>query len=373
MAENIPFKNYYGPDLTQFLADRIVAIYPPFPAAEFRQKVVTQLDALELKGRVIMMTRELRAALPPDYPTALNILLQVLGDTLPDDGGMFNHGFWVGPIAQFVEDFGHDHPDISLDALPEITKRFTGEFAIRPYLTRYPAKTLARCQQWALDPNPHVRRMVSEGTRTRLPWGPRLLQFVVNPAPVLALLELLKDDPALYVRKSVANNLNDLTKDHPDLILAVLARWNEGASDERRWMIKHALRTLIKQGHPGALAILGVGDGADLKITRFDITPAQIRLGESVKMTAVLENQGEEAVDVVMDYVVHHVKKNGASSPKVFKWLTRTLQPGQAVTVQKSHGVKPVTTRVYYGGRHVVELQVNGRVLASGEFGLVVE
>ncbi len=370
MTESTAFKNMINAEVAQYIADKLVMVHPPFPAAEFMQKVVAQLDALELKARISMMAKELRAALPADYPTAVAILMQAMCSNLPNPRPTMEQGFSIAPMAQFVEDFGHDHPDISLDALPEITKRFTGEFAIRPYLTRYPAKTLARCQQWALDPNEHIRRMVSEGTRTRLPWGPRLLQFVVNPAPVLALLELLKDDPALYVRKSVANNLNDLSKDHPDLVLSVLARWNEGASDERRWIIKHALRTLIKQGHPAALAILGVGDGADLKITRFDITPAQIQLGESVKMTAVLENQGDEAVDVVMDYVVHHVKKNGASSPKVFKWLTRTLEAGQSVTVQKSHGVKPVTTRVYYGGRHVVELQVNGRVLASGEFGL---
>lgn len=373
MTDSNAFKNMINAEVAQYLADKLVMVHPPFPAATFMQKVVAQLDALELKARISMMAQELRAALPADYPTATAILMQAMCSTAPNANPNLEGGFSIAPIAQFVEDFGHDHPDVSLDALPEITKRFTSEFAIRPYLMRYPEKTLARCHQWALDPNPHVRRMVSEGTRTRLPWGPRLLQFIVNPMPVLALLEMLKDDPELYVRKSVANNLNDLTKDHPDLILSVLAGWNEGASDERRWIVKHALRTLIKQGHPAAFAILGVGDGADLAITRFEITPAQIRLGESVKMTAVLENQGEEAVDVVMDYVVHHVKKNGGSSPKVFKWMTRTLAPGQVVTVQKSHGVKPVSTRVYYGGRHVVELQVNGRVLASGEFGLVVE
>ncbi|GIK66165.1 MAG: hypothetical protein BroJett018_39590 [Chloroflexota bacterium] len=373
MTESTAFKNMINAEVAQYIADKLVIVHPPFPAAEFMQKVVAQLDALELKARISMMANELRATLPADYPTAAAILMQAMCSTPPNAKPHLEGGFSIAPIAQFVEDFGLDHPDVSLDTLPEITKRFTSEFAIRPYLMRYPAKTLARCQQWAVDPNPHVRRMVSEGTRTRLPWGPRLPQFISDPAPVLALLEMLKDDPALYVRKSVANNLNDLTKDHPDLILSVLARWNEGASDERRWIIKHALRTLIKQGHPAALAILGVGDGADLHISRFDIAPTQIRLGEAVKMTAVLENQGDEAVDVVMDYVVHHVKKNGGSSPKVFKWLTRTLQPGQTLTVQKSHGVKPVTTRVYYGGRHVVELQVNGRVLASGAFGLEVE
>lgn len=373
MTESTAFKNMINAEVAQYIADKLVIVHPPFPAAEFMQKVVAQLDALELKARISMMAKELRATLPADYPTAVAILINAMCSTPPNPKPTMEGGFSIAPIAQFVEDFGLDHPDVSLDTLPEITKRFTSEFAIRPYLMRYPEKTLARCQQWAVDPNPHVRRMVSEGTRTRLPWGPRLPQFISDPAPVLALLEMLKDDPALYVRKSVANNLNDLTKDHPELILTVLARWNEGASDERRWIIKHALRTLIKQGHPAALAILGVGDGADLHISRFDIAPNQIRLGEAVKMTAVLENQGEVAVDVVMDYVVHHVKKNGGSSPKVFKWLTRTLQPGQTLTVQKSHGVKPVTTRVYYGGRHVVELQVNGRVLASGAFGLEVE
>jgi 3-methyladenine DNA glycosylase AlkC len=170
-------------------------------------------------------------------------------------------------LCAFVAEYGLAHRDLSLRALKEMTKRFSAEFAIRPFLDREPAAVVAVLADWALDPHPQVRRLVSEGTRPRLPWGMRLPKFVADPRPVLTLLELLKEDPELFVRRSVANNLNDIAKDNPDLVVATLRRWKASRSPETKWLVKHALRTLIKQGHPDALGLLGYGHGAAVQVT----------------------------------------------------------------------------------------------------------
>lgn len=268
-APSTAFKNYYNVALVQTLAARICAVKPDFPAEDFVAFAAERIEPLELKARVATIAEGLRRFLPEAYPEALRIILAILGEELPAEGGMFNEGFHILPLATFVEYYGLDDFELSMRALYEITKRFSSEFAVRPYLVRYPEKTLDWLKQHLNDPNQHVRRWISEGTRPRLPWGMQLPAFIKDPSPTLALLERLKDDPSPYVRKSVANHLNDITKDNPQRVLETVDRWMQDASPERRWVINHALRTLVKKGDARALALLGFAQTSAVQVEQF--------------------------------------------------------------------------------------------------------
>lgn len=372
MDEAQPFKHYYGVELAQRLAADIQPAYPAFPAEQFITDVATGVEPLELKARVALISERLQAYLPADYLEALVILRATLGPEIVGEAGMFNEGYYVMPIAQFVESYGLEHFEVSMEMLYEITKRFSSEFAIRPYIERYPEETLTRLHAWTQDPNQHVRRLVSEGTRTRLPWASRLTEFVANPAPVLALLEKLKDDPSAYVRKSVANNLNDISKDHRDLVLETLTRWKVDASDHRRWVIRHALRTLVKQGDTQALGLLDYA-APEISIQRLELAPATIQLGDTFTLTLELHSTATESQNLIIDYLVHFVRARETTIPKVFKLTTTTLAPGGRVTLEKRHTLKPVTVRRYYTGEHRVEVQINGQIVGSTHFLLSVE
>jgi 3-methyladenine DNA glycosylase AlkC len=370
VADNQPFKNYYGAALVQDLATKVLAVYPAFDSQTFIADVVPRLEPLELKARVSTIAEGLRRYLPPEYPEAVGMLLRILGPETPVEAGMFNAGWYLLPVAQFVEGYGLDHFDCSLEAMYEITKRHTAEFAVRPYIVKDADRVLARLRVWVHDPSPHVRRWVSEGTRPRLPWTKRLEIFIRNPAPTLALLEQLKNDPVLYVRKSVANHLNDIAKDHPERLVEVAARWYAEGGEPTRWIVRHGLRTLVKQGNPAALALLGFDTKATMRATRFEVQPGTIRIGEALRLAVALTNDGDDAQDVVIDLLVHFVKATGKGSPKVFKWTTRRVPPGATITLEKTLPIRHVTTRQLYPGRHAVEVQVNGQVVAAAGFDL---
>jgi 3-methyladenine DNA glycosylase AlkC len=372
MAESQPFKQYYGVQLMENLAERVASIHPAFPRDQAIAHVAAEVEGLELKGRVALIAAALRAGLPQSYPEALDILLQILGPEIPAESGMFDAGWWLMPIAYFVEAYGLAESELSLDAIYAITKRHTGEFAIRPYLEQDPEATLARLHVWAADPNAHVRRLVSEGTRTRLPWARRLELFVRDPEPVLALLEKLKDDPSAYVRKSVANNLNDITKDHSERVLNTLAQWQAEGGAQRQWIVRHALRTLVKAGDPRALALLGYGtqDAAAVTVDLFVVEPPTVRTGESVLLRLTLHNAAEVDLAVMVDYRMGFPSTSARGSTKVFKWTALTLAPHARLTLEKRHVLRPVTTRPLRQGVHRVGVQVNGKIQAQAEFTL---
>jgi 3-methyladenine DNA glycosylase AlkC len=274
----------------------------------------------------------------------------------------------VMPQNDFVAAYGLGHLDLSLRALYELTKRFTAEGAIRAFLQAYPEQTLTRLAEWAADPNCHVRRLVSEGTRPRLP------AFVKDPQPVLALLEQLKADPVLMVRRSVANNLNDIAKDHPDLVVETLARWQQAADPGTQWIIGHATRTLLKQGHANALALLGYGAATSISVASFQLTETRVRMGEDLVVFAIdIQSTADAPQRLMIDYVVHHMKANGKLVPKVFKLAKKRLRPRETLSLSKRHVFRPLSTRVYYPGRHALELQINGQRWGWQEFELVVE
>jgi 3-methyladenine DNA glycosylase AlkC len=264
---------------------------------------------------------------------------------------------------------GLDHPRESLGALRQLTIRSTSEFAIRPFVVRHAEETLRTLKAWAKDKNEHVRRLVSEGTRPRLPWGMQLKAFVKDPAPILPLLEALRDDPSEYVRRSVANSLNDIAKDHPDLVAAIAGRWLEDASPDRARLVRHACRTLIKAGHRATLRALGYAPSAKLELEKFSLSPTRLTFGNALSLKVVLVSTARTPQKIVLDYVVHHRKKSG-SSAKVFKWKAFTIGAGETIKLEKKHAIRRITTRVYYPGAHKVEVMANGKVLGEKRFTL---
>jgi len=272
------------------------------------------------------------------------------------------------PHVFYVADYGLDHWDTSMKAQYELTQRFTAEYSIRAFLGREPARTLARLREWTADPSPDVRRLVSEGTRPRLPWAPRLRQFQLDPTPVLKLLELLKDDTSLYVRRSVANNLNDIGKDHPEVLVATCRRWMEDAGEERRWLIRHALRSAVKRGDRPALEVLGFGARGAAEIESMTMGPHRPLIGQTVRISFTLRNSARDRAAFNVDLRVHFVKANGDTSPKMFRVREVTLEPGERSDLSKLVSLRQQTTRTHYEGKHDVEVVVNGATLARDSF-----
>jgi 3-methyladenine DNA glycosylase AlkC len=251
-----------------------------------------------------------------------------------------------------------------------MTQRFTAEWAVRPFLLHHPRLSFATLARWTGDPSAHVRRLVSEGSRPRLPWGMQLKPLIADPSPTLPLLEALQDDPSAYVRRSVANHLNDIAKDHPALVADWLARHLPHAGPERRALLRHASRSLVKRGDAQGLAHWGVG--APLRgDASLAIEPRRVALGGGIIITITLTSRARRPQALLVDYAVHHVKADGRSAPKVFKGWGLELAAGEERVLITRHALKPITTRRYYPGRHRVELLVNGRAVADAAFELV--
>ncbi len=367
MAE--PLKHQFGPPVVRRLATEIGAVQRRFDRAAFECEALRGFEALELLDRGRHLGRVLRDHLPAHFPDAVDVLLATLPEHKAPAGGMSS--FYYLAHTEFVRQFGVPHLDASLTALHALTQVFTGEFAIRPLVDAHPGPVLERLREWTRDPSEHVRRLVSEGTRSRLPWAPRLRAFAADPSPVVELLERLRDDESLYVRRSVANNLNDIWKDHPARLVAIAAAWMEDASAERRWIVQHALRSAVKKGDAGALRVLGFGAKASLRVVEHAISPARPRMGTKVVVTVTLDNPSRRAQQVVVDLVVHFVKASGGTSPKVFKLANVSLAPRESVSLRKTVSLADLTTRQHYPGRHQVALQMNGAAEPLGAFTLV--
>lgn len=322
----------------------------------FVERATDGLDALELKGRVQHVADALFAALPTPWTAALDALSVFEGQDL---GGRGLRGW---PILHVIEQHGLGHPSESLAAIRRLTSMFSGEFAVRPFLRQDPVGALAVMRAWTQDDSEHVRRLASEGCRPRLPWGGHIRPFQQDPTAVLELLEDLRDDPTEYVRRSVANNLNDISKDHPGRTVEVCARWAQGASKNRLRLVRHALRGLVKAGDLGALAVLGVTEPR-VEVLEFT-APGPVAIGDAVSITTEL--QVDATQKLVVDYRVTFTGKKRART-KVFKWTTRVFDAGRH-GLTKRHSLADVSIRTHYPGTHSVALLVNGRQLAEASF-----
>lgn len=372
-----PLKNLYSHDLIRQLAGHLQRVHPEFDDGAFIAEAGAGLETLELKERAAQIRDALETNLPRDFRAMVEVLLAALhpDDDVPlSDVGMDDRGVrgWaVMPISELVgrrctEDF-----DLALDAQRELTKRFSSEFGIRYSILADPERAMATIRRWADDSNYHVRRLASEGTRPRLPWAMQLPMFIADPSPALPILEALKDDPEEYVRRSVANHLNDIAKDHPDLVAKIAARWMDKAGKDRQRLVRHACRTLIKQGHAATLEALGIGP-PQLETGPLRVLTPSVNFGDALEFECTLRSTAKTRQRLVIDYAVHFLKANGDQAAKVFKLKTVTLVPGERLTVRKRHAIKPITTRRYYPGQQAVALQINGQKNAAEPFELLM-
>lgn len=370
MAE--PLKNMYNAD-TPFIGTLTTALknaYPKFDSAIFLATVYDdQWEARELKARMRHITTALRAMLPDDYAAAITILREASRQL----GEGFTFVTMIFP--DFVEVYGQDAWGVSIPALEQFTQQSSAEFAVRPFILRDQERMMAQMRAWAAHDSHHVRRLASEGSRPRLPWAMALPAFKADPAPILPILDALKNDESDYVRRSVANNINDIAKDNPAVVIEVLRDWQTHNTPEIAWITNHALRTLVKAGNPDALALLGYSHNPDddptFAVENLTLTPPSIMMGDTLVFSFALASLIEQPQDIMVDYIVHHMRGNGRSTPKVFKLIKRTLMPGERITINKKHSFKPITTRRYYPGTHALEIQVNGVVYAQQTFEMV--
>lgn len=375
MAE--PFKNLLSKKIIENMATHFKRQWPKFDTEGFVADATKDLDSLELKARTERITAMMIEYLPADFEKSGKIILASLGSPLNDEISARTAdekgiaGWAVMPLTHYVGLRGHNHFDLSMMLFKEMTKRASSEFGIRFFLLNAPEKTLSMLKTWTTDSNQHVRRLVSEGSRPRLPWAMSLPMYIKDPSPVIELLELLKNDDKEYVRRSVANNLNDIAKDHPDIVAGIAEQWMKDADKKRKKLITHACRTLIKNGHKKTLKILGFNPPKIRKASIDVLTPTVV-FGNILQFTLSISSDCNHSQALMIDYVIHHQKANGNTSPKVFKWRTTTLPAKKTLTSTKTHAIKKITTRVYYPGAHAVEVMVNGVSVGAADFKLLM-
>ncbi|MCB9524953.1 MAG: DNA alkylation repair protein [Myxococcales bacterium] len=369
-----PFKEKLNAQAVAAMADAIREAWPAFDAAGFQRDATTGLQDLELMDRVRHLAATLAAWLPSDFPHAVGILLRAMGPpadpaapeaSTRDAGGL--SGFAMMAVTRFVAEQGGAHVDVAFDAFHAMTGRFSAEFDVRPFLAADPQRAWARLSAFARDPDPHVRRLASEGTRPFLPWGMRVPALVADPEPGLALLAGLKDDPSEYVRRSVANHLNDVARTHPARVCEVAAQWLVGATAERQKVVRHALRGLLRAADPGALRLLGFDPDVAVRVLDLAV-PAAARLGARMPFTFTVVHEGESGSPVILDYVLERPLARGKRGEKVFRIAQRNLAPGQRVDYATHHDFKAVTTRTDRPGDYGLTLRVNGRRAARASF-----
>ncbi|MCW3085491.1 MAG: hypothetical protein JWP12_2857 [Bacteroidetes bacterium] len=332
-----------------------------FHPDKFVKEVVKNTEELSLNQRLRNTSVILHNHLPADYKKAAAIILEVA----PAFGG-----YTALVFPDFVGLYGHDHVDLSLDALKELTQYSSSEFAIREYLKRDLNKTIKVMYKWAENKNPHVRRLSSEGSRPRLPWSFSLEQIAKNPELTKPILELLKADPELYVKKSVANHLNDFSKNQADWMLNLINSWDK-KNEHTAWIIKHASRTLIKKGDARSLAVFDFEKNAKLKVEHLAIKKNKIKLGEQLEFSFDVISEKNKSQKLVIDYAIHYAKKSGESSRKVFKLKELNLKANATEKITKKQLFKDFSTRKHYAGKHTLEILVNGK--SYGEKSFVLE
>ena len=352
-----PLKNQFNQSLIVELSEAISALFNAFDTQGFEQAVLdTTWQSRELKARMRHISHCLRAFLPDDYVSALDILKPVSKSF----SGMIHMFF-----ADFVEVYGIEAFDASMSALALFTQGSTAEFAVRPFIEKYPDKMMAQMNLWAKSDNHHLRRLASEGCRPRLPWAMALPAFKKDPQPVLALLETLQHDDSEYVRRSVANNLNDICKDNPQLLIDLAKRWI-GQNKETDWIVKHACRTLLKQGEPEILALFGLTTPTHVGIEAFTLQ-SSVELEQALEYSFVLQSNQGPLGKLRIEYAIDFMKSNGKQSRKLFK-IGESDYAQTRKRVEKRHSFKSISTRKHYPGEHGFALIVNGQEMVSGEF-----
>jgi len=351
----------------QRIAKSLVQVVPGFNSKRFQKNSLTGIESLELKQRVHHIIQQMHHEFDHPYKK-LSRYLQDLpqvwnAGNIGDNKAMF--AAW--PVIDYVSVHGLENPTEPLKTLEKLTHLFSAEFSIRPFIQHHYQQTYSQLLNWCEHDSEHVRRLASEGSRPRLPWGMRLPQFIQDPKPLKAILEKLNCDESLYVRRSVANNINDITKDNPDWAINLCRSFLENQDEKTEWIIKHALRSLIKSGDQRVFPLLGYSKNVKVEIDQFSINNLLISVGDDLNFSFRLKSN-RTLQDLVVDYVLYFMKANGSLSAKVFKLKNIQLKKGMEILFEKKHSFKQITTRSYYSGLHQLAIQVNGKEIGRLDF-----
>ena len=357
-----PLKEMFNREFYLHFAEVFANSDKNFNPAKFISEVTANLDELSLNGRLRNTAVVLKQHLPADFKKAAEILYKA--------APALRRGYTALVLPDFIALYGKAHFDLSMEALRDFTMLGSSEFAIREFLKTDLDKTLKVMDKWAESKDHHVRRLASEGSRPRLPWSFKLEEIIKNPWLTTSILEKMKTDEIPYVRKSVANHLNDISKDNTTYMLQLLKSW-DSTHAHTSWIIKHASRTLIKKGDQESLSLFSFEQDVRLAMDNFKLKGHQIKLGEELHFSFDLNSLKDTPQKLVVDYAIHYRKSSGALSKKVFKLKEVVLLAGQTISFSKKQLFKDLTTRKHYFGNHIVEIVVNGRELGRKEFELV--
>ena len=362
-----PLKYMYNKQFFDFLCVEMKRILPDFEVELFNKTIyIQQWDSLELKERMYHVTKVLHGFLPEGFENAVPIILQLVSNLKHSKNISFGYMF----VADYIEQYGIDQLNISINAMEEITQFMSCEFAVRPFIIRYPEVLMKQMLLWSKHEHEYVRRFSSEGCRPRLPWAMALPELKKDPSPILPILENLKNDSSEFVRKSVANNLNDITKDNPEIAIEIFKRWY-GESQNTNWIVKHASRTLLKQGNPELMQLFGFGSLNDFKVEDFKIINNKISIGDSLEFLFKLKNESKQAQKVRLEYAIYYQKANGTLSKKVYMISEKEYAESSTTNIVRKQAFKPITTRKFHLGLHQVALVLNGVEGEANSFHLV--
>ncbi len=362
-------KEIYSKVFISHLAKNCAEIIPTFNALSFSKFVFNkEWESKELKQRMRHIATALHDQLHPDFrksiPQILTIITHLKSKNIPS-------GFEYMFFPDYVEQYGLEFPSESLNAIEEITTYASCEFAIRPFIKADPKKVMKQMLKWSNHKNLHVRRFSSEGCRPRLPWAMALQHLKKDPAPILPILENLKSDTSEYVRRSVANNLNDIAKDHPSLVSSIVKKW-QGLSKETDWIIRHGSRTLLKKADVEIYSIFGLSGTHDATVSNFKLKPKKIQLGETLHFSFDLTNTATTQAKLRIDFAVYYMKSSGSQNRKLFRISENIYQPGQTYSFSKKISFADLTTRKHYPGKHALAIVVNGNEMVTEQFKLTV-
>lgn len=378
MAE--PFKNMYNEQFFNRFTKDLQLVIKDFDDREFVSQIMdNEWENRELKQRCMHITTILKKFLPADYKKAITKIFELLDyvkNTQPDfskiDDTKFGLTLEYGPVLDnYVEQYGLDDYETSVKAIEKITQFTSCEFSVHPFIIKYPDKMMQQMLVWSKHEHWGVRRLASEGCRPRLPWAIALPNLKENPAPIIPILENLKNDPARFVRLSVANNLNDIAKDNPQTVIDLMKRW-QGESKEVDWIIKHGSRTLLKQGNPEMMELFGFNSTVkSIHIENFQISILKVKVGNSLEFSFNILNKNNKRTKIRLEYGIYYQKANGTLTKKVHKISEKEYAENSTTQITRKHSFRVVTTRKFHPGLHQVAVIINGNEFEKYDFELI--
>lgn len=362
-------KDIYSKKFITLFAQYCNEVIPSFDPLVFGRFVFNkEWESKALKQRMSHIASALHEQLDADYRKSIKQLLQII-DHLKSKN--IQSGFEYMFFPDFVEQYGQQYPDQSLNAIEKITAFSSCEFAIRPFIKNNPEKVMKQMLKWSMHKNLHVRRLSSEGCRPRLPWAMALQDLKKDPAPILPILENLKADPSEYVRRSVANNLNDIAKDHPAVVSSIVKKW-QGFSKETDWIVRHGSRTLLKKADAEIYSLFGLSGTHTATIQNFKIKPKNVSLGGVLHFSFELYNGAPTPSKLRIDFAIYYMKSSGSQSRKLFRISENMYQPDQLYSFNKKISFSDLTTRKHYAGKHAIAIVVNGNEMVTEQFKVVI-